>query len=107
MDGSPTSDIDHTTTLRANILRDSLNQSQTKSPMKPRPVSPVPQPSQTQPPFLHSLCSWRGLSMPSQPPKDMEDQGEEVNKTEDIVSMKTQESSVADAEVGILPILIF
>ena len=45
--------------------------------------------------------------MPSQPPKDVEDQGEEVNKTEDIVSMKIQESSVADAEVGILPILIF
>ena len=45
--------------------------------------------------------------MPSQPPKDIEDQREEVNKTEDIAPTKTQGSSIADAEVGILPILIF
>jgi len=46
--------------------------------------------------------------MPTQPPKDPEDQGDKIDdqgdKTEDDVSTtKTQESSMADAEVGALP----
>ena len=108
VDDGHISEIDHTTTLRADILRESLNRSQTKSPVKPGPVSPpVPHPSQEHPPFLDMIRSQRGFPMSSQLSKDTEDQGGEVSKIEDdIVSTKTQESTNTDAEVSFLPILV-
>lgn len=95
--------IDHTTTLRANILRGFLNRSQTNSPAKPGPVSPsAPQSPQGGHPFLDMIRSQRGFPMARQPPKDVETQGEEVDKTDDDVSTKSQESSMADAKVNFL-----
>jgi len=138
MDGDHASDIDRTTTLRANILRDFFNRSQTKSPVKPGLASPpalppalspalppalspalppalspalpptpspAPRSSEGYHPFLDMIRSQRGFPMPTQPPKDAEDQGD---KTEDDVSTtKTQESSMADAEVSPNPIPVF
>lgn len=102
-DDSPTSSIDHTTTLRANILRNFFNQSQTRSPIKPGPAPPsVPQPSQEHHPFLDMIRSQRGFPMPSQPLRDTEDQGEEIGKIDDdVLSIKTQESTIPDADVSL------
>lgn len=46
------------------------------------------------------IRSKRGFPVATQPPKDMEVQGEEVSRKEDdAASAKTQESSMDDAEV--------
>ena len=100
-------DIDHTTTLRANILRDSLNRSQTRLPIKPRPLSSTPQlSSQGHGQFLGMVWSYqhKGFPVASQPPGAMDNQVDEVGEIEgDVTSTKTQESSIADAEVIISP----
>ena len=69
--------------------------------MKPRPTfPPQPQVLQGHSPFLDMIRSKRGFPVATQPPKDMEVQGEEVSRKEDdTASAKTQESSMEDAEV--------
>jgi len=102
MDDGHTPNIDHTTTLRANILRGFFNRSLTRSPAKPglTPLSP-PKSSHGPSTFLDMIRSQRGFPIASQPPKEVEVQREEASKPEDdVVSSKTQESSMADAEVS-------
>jgi hypothetical protein len=86
MDDTRTPSIDHTTTMRANILRGFFDRSQTKSPVKPSPASPQPQPPQGYSPFLDMIRSKRGFISTSQPPKDVETQGEVVGRMEDDVA---------------------
>ena len=102
-DNNHTPSIDHTTTLRANILRGFFDRSQTRSPVKPGPASPQPQPLQGYSPFLNMIRSQRGFPVTIQPPKDVETQGEVVSRMEDdVTSNKTQESSMEGAEVSSL-----
>jgi hypothetical protein len=96
-----TPDIDHTTTLRANILRGFFDRSQSKSPVKPTPVPPStprsPQPSSS---FLDMIRARRGFSVVNKQSEDTGAGGDAVGQMEeDVSSSKTHESSVTDAEV--------
>ena len=103
MDDNHIPSIDHTTTLRANILRGFFDRSQTRSPIKPGPASPQPQSPQGYSPFLDMIRSKRGFPVTTQPPKDTETQAEAVSEMEDdVASPKTQESSMEDAKVSFL-----
>ena len=112
MDDNHTPDIDHPITMRANVLRNFVDRSQTRSPVKPGPVSPPTlQPSQ-KPPFLVSILSLRGPPIPSPPPpRDVKSQLEEVDRVEDdvdrveddVAATETHESSTEDTGVGFIP----
>lgn len=102
MDDGHAPEIDHTTTLRANILRGFFDRSQTRSPAKSMPASlSTSRSPQQHSPFLDMIRSKRGFPVADQlPPQDAETQGDEVNRAEDEVSSeRTHESSAVDTEV--------
>ena len=94
-------EIDHTTTLRANILRGFFDRSQSKSPMKHPSPSTQKSPQQGFS-FLDMIRARRGFPVANKPPEDT-GAGDAVEEAEeDASSNKTHESSMTDADVGFL-----
>jgi hypothetical protein len=94
--------IDHTTTMRANILREYVDRSQTRSPAKAIQTSlSIPRSPQQNSPFLAMVRSRRGIPVASQPPpQDTEAQEHGASRVEDDVSSeRTHESSTVGVEV--------
>ncbi|KAF9781317.1 hypothetical protein BJ322DRAFT_1080401 [Thelephora terrestris] len=94
--------IDHTITIRADILREYVGRSQTRSPAKAIPTSlSIPRSPQQNSSFLDMVRSRRGIPVASQPPpQDTEAQGHGVGRVEDDVSSeRTHESSTVGVEV--------
>jgi hypothetical protein len=91
-------EIDHTATLRANILRGFFDQSQSRSPVKPTsPTSKSPQQSSS---FLDMIRARRGFTVAKKPAEDTETVEDTVGRMEeDVSSNRTHESSTADPEV--------
>lgn len=99
-----TPEIDHTTTLRANILRGFFDRSQSKSPVKPTPASPPTPSRQKFPSFLDMIRAKRGFPIATRPPQDTGTAEDAVEGVEDDVSSsRTHESSLADTEVDSSP----
>jgi hypothetical protein len=94
--------IDHTITIRADILREYVGRSQTRSPAKAIQTSlSIPRSPQQNSSFLDMVRSRRGIPVASQPPpQDTEAQGHGVGRVEDDVSSeRTHESSTVGVEV--------
>jgi hypothetical protein len=91
-------DVDHTATLRANILRSFFDQSRSRSPVKP--TSPSTSKSPQPPSFLDMIRARRGFSVAKNPAEDTGVVEDEVGRMEeDVSSNRTHESSTADPEV--------
>src|ERR1700679_3366925 len=96
-----TSEIDHSTTLRANILRGFFDRSQSRSPAKPAPRSSIQKPHQPLS-FLDMIRARRGFPIESKPAEDTgrgEGEGEggdtDGRNNDDDSSSRTHESSMA------------
>lgn len=98
-----TPEIDHTTTLRANILRGFFDRSQSRSPAKPAPTSSI-QKSHQPLSFLDMIRARRGFPIESKPAEDTGRGGEGGDtggrNNDDDSSSRTHESSMADTDVG-------